>query len=260
MRLTGAHRCSDLLEATVCDRTYAVAQRADEFVSADPNQRVIGAQVLLDRGGDVTQQRIAGAVTLTVVRLLEAVDIDIREDQMSVSVARAVDLTLEQQQPDLTAERAGELIELGASQVSSAQVVIAIRAGAIFDRRFTISGRVRAVSGAFAAVDGALIRGRLIKVVVSHGLVSVSGGAVPVHGRLISIRRPLLGRRLRLITIGGIIVAIIRGALAVIGGVLTVRDSPVSFARCPAKLRCRARLIIAGPAVLERLALGRGLV
>jgi phosphate/sulfate permease len=61
VRLSAVHRCSDLLKTAGGDRACAVTQRADEFVSADPDQRVVAAQVLLDRGGDITQQRIAGA-------------------------------------------------------------------------------------------------------------------------------------------------------------------------------------------------------
>jgi hypothetical protein len=187
--------------------------------------------MLLNRGGDVAQQRVAGGMTVAVVDLLEPVDVDVSENQMPVSVARAIDLTVEQQQPDLAPKRAGELIQLRASQVISAQTVIAVRAGAIFDRRRTISGRVRTVSSAFAASDGPLIGCRPVMVVVRHGLISVKGRAVSVHSRAISIRRPLLGRRLGLITIRGIIVAVSRGALTAIGSVLTVRGSPVNFVR-----------------------------
>jgi hypothetical protein len=168
---------------------------------------------------------------MAVVDLLEPIDIDVREHQMPVSVPRAIDLTLEQQQPDLTAKRPGELIELRASQIISAQAVIAVRVGAIFDRRFAIRGRGRSIPGALGAVSGSLSCGRLVEVVIRHGLVSVTRGVVSVRGRLISIRRALLGRRLRLITIGGIVMAVIRGVLAVTSGVRTVRGSLVGFGR-----------------------------
>jgi hypothetical protein len=196
VRLRRPQRCPDLLKPAVCDRERAVAQGADEFVSADSDKRVIGAQVLLNGGSDVTQQRIAGAMTIAVVDLLEPVDIDVGENQTSVSVARAVDLTLEQQQPDLSTERAGQLIKLRASQISSPQPVIAVRAGAILDRCHTISGRVRTVSGTFGAVHEPLIGCRLVEVAVRDGLVSVNGGALSVPGRLIAVRGPLLSRRL----------------------------------------------------------------
>jgi hypothetical protein len=213
--------------------------------------------VLLDRGGNIMQQRIAGAMTMTVIDLLQPVDIDVSENQLPVAVTRAVDLTLEQQQPDLATERTGELIQLRASQIISPQPVITVRAGAILDRRLAISGGVRAVSRAFAAVDGPLIGRRLVDVAVRHGLISVSGSALAVHGRLHAIRSPLLSRHLRLITIDGIIVAVIRGALAVIGRVRTVRGSPVGLDRRGVR---RARVIVARWAVLERLALDRRLV
>ena len=166
--------------------------------------------MLLDRRRDVAQQRIASRVTLAVVDLLEPVDVDVGENQMPVSVARAVDVALDQQQSDLASKRAGELIKLRASQVSSPQAVIPVRASASFDRRLAIVGRVRTVSGAFGPVDGPLIGCRLVEAVVRDGFVSVRRSTVSVLGRLISVRASLRGRCLRLIAIGDIILAIIR--------------------------------------------------
>jgi hypothetical protein len=70
VRLSGVRRCSDLLKAAVRDGARAVAQRTDELVAADPDQRVKGPQMLLNRGGDVAQQRVAGGMTVAVVDLL----------------------------------------------------------------------------------------------------------------------------------------------------------------------------------------------
>jgi type IV secretory pathway TrbF-like protein len=84
-----AHRRSDLIKAAARDSARAVAQRTNELVSADPDKRV-KAQMLLDRAGDIAQQRVAGAMTLAVVDLLEPVDIDVGEHQVSVSVASSI--------------------------------------------------------------------------------------------------------------------------------------------------------------------------
>jgi hypothetical protein len=76
--------------------------------------------VLLDRPSDISQQRIAGGVTLPVIHLLEPVDVDIGEHQTAVPMASAVDLTLQQEQPDFAAERPRELIDLSTPKVISA--------------------------------------------------------------------------------------------------------------------------------------------
>jgi hypothetical protein len=136
-----------------------------------------------------------------------------------------------------------------------------IRARAIFARCLAISGGMLTISGALAAVDGSLLGGRLIEVVVRHGLVSVKRGTVAILGRLISIRGPLLGRRLRPIAIDGIVVAVSRGALTVIGGVNSIRGSLVRIDTCPVTVRCRPHKTVGGrPLLLERLLFGRRLV
>ena len=172
-------------------------------------------------------------MTLAVVDLLEPIDIDVGKHQLSAPMASAIDLTLEQQQPDLTAKRAGELIQLRTPEVISAQPVILIRARPISDRRLTISGRVRAICGAFSAVDRALLGRRLVNIAVRRSQVSIISGEVAVLGRLISVRDPLPGLRLGAITVGGIIVAVSGGVLAVLGSQIQVRSSPVCAGPCP---------------------------
>ena len=157
--------------------------------------------MLLNCGNDVTQQRVAGAVTVSVVDLLEPIDVDVDEDQVPVSASRAVDLTFQQQQPDPTTERAGELIKLRLAQVVSAQGVIAVGVGAVFNRGFAIGGGVRSVSSVLGAVHGPPVGCRLFDPVVRPGLISVS------DGRLATIRvsttqlRALVGRRLGAVTL-----------------------------------------------------------
>ena len=53
----------------------------------------------LDCRDDITQQRIPCAMAMAVVDLLERVDVDVGENEMTVSVACAVDLTVEQRKP-----------------------------------------------------------------------------------------------------------------------------------------------------------------
>jgi hypothetical protein len=141
---------------------------------------------------------------------------------VSISSASSVDLSLEQQQPDLPGKRTGETIQLGASQVISAQTIILIVAQSISDRRFAIGRRMLTVFRAFAAVDGSLVGSRLVDVAVRRRLISVKGRTVAVTGRLISIGGPLVGRGLGSVAIGSIVVAVCRGLLAVIGSAITV--------------------------------------
>jgi hypothetical protein len=187
--------------------------------------------VLLDRGSDVAQKRVTGAMTMAVVDLLEPVNVDVGEHQLPALAARTVDLAVEQQQPDLAAKRAGELIQLRTSQVISPQAVIAVGARSIFDRRLAIGGRVLTISDTFATVDGPLPGSGLVEVVVRRGLLSVNGSSVPILSRLISIRGPLPGRRLGVIALRGILVAVSGGVSAVSGGVLAVRGPAVGVGR-----------------------------
>jgi len=141
----------------------------------------------LDCTDHVSQQRVARRMALAIVDLLEPVDVDVGEDEASVSVPSAVDLVLERDYSKLAPESAGELIELGVSQLGS-RVLAIVRGGSAVGRRELAVGRREpavglAVGGGLASIRGPLVGLRLGPVAISRGVVAVGGGLVDVGGR-----------------------------------------------------------------------------
>jgi hypothetical protein len=83
---------TNLLKAVMSDRRRAISQRAQKLISSDPDERVIRAQVLLNCIGHLAQEGVARGMTVTVIDLLEAVDVDICEYEEPVCSAGTDDL------------------------------------------------------------------------------------------------------------------------------------------------------------------------
>jgi hypothetical protein len=150
------------LKSTASVLGQAVPQRAEELVTPDSDDRIIGAQVRSDRADHVSQQSVTCGMAFAVVDLFEPVDVDAGEHEAPVSAPSAVDLALERDHSKLASEGAGELIDLPTSQLGS---------------------RLRAIVGGGDAI--------------CRGLLSVADRALTVAGSLVSIGGPLLGLSLR---------------------------------------------------------------
>lgn len=76
VRMGLLERGADLLESKASLIESAVGQRADELVSSDSDDRVIGAQMGVDRVDHASQQRVACRVTAAVVDLLQPIHVE----------------------------------------------------------------------------------------------------------------------------------------------------------------------------------------
>ena len=214
---------------------HAVPERADELVTPDSDDRIIGAQVRSDRADDVSQQFVTCGMAFAVVDLFEPVDVDVGEHEASVSAPSAVDLAVERDHSKLASEGAGELVDLRASQLASRPLAIARNDDAICRglvavgyRALTVTGslvsiagpllsldlgqiairrRVIAVGGGLVSAKGPLVRIRLGPIASSGGAIAIGGGSRASSAGLVSPKGPLVGIRLGLVAVGGGVVA-----------------------------------------------------
>jgi hypothetical protein len=101
----------------------------------------------LDRGDDFSQQRVAGGMPLTVVELLELVDVGEGEHQPTGSVPRAVDLAFEGDHAELAAVGAGEWIKQGLFELLFGLAAIARSSGTVTGGVFSVDCRARPFVG-----------------------------------------------------------------------------------------------------------------
>jgi hypothetical protein len=180
-----------------------------------------------DRTDYVAQQRVARRVSLSVVDVLESVDVDVGEHEASVAVPSAVDLALEHDIPKLSAERAGELIDLRVMQLRSRvlairRCVVAIACGELAVRlaMVAVGRRVNAVVCRVLAIMGGVVS-------VRCSLVGVCWGAVTIRCRPVTAGCRLRADGLRLVAIRRHLVALGCGVLALGGGCVSARGLPI---------------------------------
>lgn len=106
----------------------------------------------LDGVDDVSQQRVARRVALTVVDQLEPVDIHVGQHEPTVPVPRSIDLVLERNRPELTPQSTGELIDLRMLQLGSCLLAILHRGGSLRRCRHAIGRGGPTVGGGVISV------------------------------------------------------------------------------------------------------------
>ena len=90
---------------------------AYEFVSADPHDWLIGTKLRAHHIDDVLEHQVSGVMTFGVVGCLEAVDIHVYGDQLSVASIGSVDLTLYIGESRSAAPRSGQLVDFAGLQL-----------------------------------------------------------------------------------------------------------------------------------------------
>jgi hypothetical protein len=84
-----------------------------------------------DSGHDVAQQRVPGGMSLSIVDRFEPVDIDIGEHELHSVSPRAIDITRQHDQSELSSEGTGQLIDLRVPQISPGLLEITHGSGAV---------------------------------------------------------------------------------------------------------------------------------
>jgi hypothetical protein len=188
---------------------------AHEFVAADTNDQVIGAQMTADRVDRVLQQRVAGAVTVCVVDRLQADHVDVRDSERRHRSAGTSDLVIKVLQARRPRACAGQPVVLsrrqlrqqriafcvGLEHLTSSPVAITRRLCAIDRRPGTTFSRRGAVSCGAAAVLGR--PQHHFRLATDRGSILRRERAITQLRDLIALQRGQISRVRDLITRGG---------------------------------------------------------
>ncbi len=225
---------------------HAVPQRADELVTPDSDDRIIGAQVHSDRGDHVSQQLVTCGMAFAVVDLFEPVDVDVGEHEASVSALSSVDLAVERDHSKLASEGAGELIDLRASQLASRPLAIARSADAICGGLVAVGYRLLTVAGSLVSIAGPLLGVDLGQIAIRRRVIAVGGRVIAVGGGLISSEGPLLGLDFRPIAVGLRTIAVASGLVLAKGPFVCLDLRPIAIIGGAIAIGGRSRASSAG--------------
>jgi hypothetical protein len=175
----------------------AVRQCAHELVTSHSDHRVVGANVRIDRGDNISYHRVAGGMALTVVDVLELIDVDEGEHEPSVAVSSAADFMLKRDHSQSAAKRAGERVKFSMLELLSRLVTITPRGRPIPCGLPAVNRRPGSI-GARACPD----RGRIISFALSrHTLATVEVCRVDVA----LLGRPITRARAEITQMGGLV-------------------------------------------------------
>jgi hypothetical protein len=204
----------DLLKAALRFVQLHVGEDADELVAADPDQRVVRAEICPNGAGDRPQKPVPGGVSVLIVSRLEAVDVDEGEHKGNPGSARPFDLMVEDDLAHPASVGAGQLVDVRGLQLERRVAPIACGSLAIMGGPRSILRRSRPVrrrvgacgcGGLERPVNGVVevspegLRGCLrLTVEGIGGPVAGLGGAVTLGRGLVALCGVLvaLGRRL----------------------------------------------------------------
>jgi hypothetical protein len=110
VRVRRCQRRGDAFEACSGFRRAKIRHRTDELVAAIADEHVIGADIRANGLADELEQCIAGQMALTVVDLLEAVDVDEREYERGARPMRTLELARYRLEAEPARPGTGQLI------------------------------------------------------------------------------------------------------------------------------------------------------
>jgi hypothetical protein len=149
---TGPQKTGHLAKTPANLLERGIRQRTNELVAAEAHDQVIGAQAGSQGVGDGDQQGISGEVTLGVVDLLQAVDVDERDYKPFAGSASALQLALELFHACATPSDMGQLVDLGRLAVKRGLSPVARRHRTIMRRLLAFRGRPEAICRSLGAI------------------------------------------------------------------------------------------------------------
>jgi hypothetical protein len=139
-------RGADFLDPPPGGLEPGIRKPAEELVTADADDRVIGTQLSSERDDDRLQECVAGSVAVPVVELFEPVDINEREYERGTGATGAFDLVLEHHYPRIASVGAGQAIDLRLFQFGAGLAAVCAGLRAVRRRALAVTRGVCTVS------------------------------------------------------------------------------------------------------------------
>src|SRR5207247_663428 len=129
-----------------------VRHRTDDLVTAVAHDDVVGADIRAKGLTDVSKQRVAGQMALTVVDLFEAIDVDEREHERGARAMRTLELARHFLEPEPARPSTGQFVRRSKRQIVWRFRAVPERLSAFTARLFAIGGGAGTVVGCLRPV------------------------------------------------------------------------------------------------------------
>jgi hypothetical protein len=152
VRIGRCQHCGDLLEACPCLAHAEIRHRAEQLVAAVAHDHIVGTDIRAKGLAEEPQQRVARQMTLIVVDLFEAVDVDESKHEPGARAVRTLELTRQFLKTKLSRPRARQFVRRRELQVVCRSRAVPTRLGAFTGCLLPIGGRPCPVVGGLGAI------------------------------------------------------------------------------------------------------------